>query len=54
LQAEERSYLSGKGGVLDVWQTFRALNEAQLTALALRQQAAMARARLSILIGEEV
>ena len=54
LQAEERSYLSGKGGVLDVWQTFRALHEAQLTALSLRQQAALARARLSILIGEEV
>jgi outer membrane protein TolC len=54
LQAEERSYASGKGGVLDVWQTFRALNEAQLTALSLRQQAAIARARLSLLIGEEV
>ena len=54
LQAEERSYMSGKGGILEVWQTFRALNEAQLTALSLVQQAAMARARLSILIGEEV
>lgn len=54
LHAEERAYTSGKGGVLDVWQTFRALNEAQLTGLSLRQQAAMARARLSILVGEEV
>jgi cobalt-zinc-cadmium efflux system outer membrane protein len=54
LKAEERAYASGKGGVLDVWQTFRALNEAQLTGLSLRQQAAIARARLSILVGEEV
>jgi cobalt-zinc-cadmium efflux system outer membrane protein len=54
LQAEERSYASGKGTVMEVWQTFRALNEAQLTAQSLRQQAAMARARLSILVGEEV
>lgn len=54
LEAEERAYASGKGSVLEVWQTFRALNEAQLTGLSLRQQAAMARARLSILVGEEV
>jgi len=54
LQAEERAYLSGKGSVLEVWQTFRALNEAQVTGLALRQQAALMRARLSILVGEEV
>jgi cobalt-zinc-cadmium efflux system outer membrane protein len=54
LSAEERAYTSGKGGVLDVWQTFRALNEAQVAGLSLRQQAAMARARLSILVGEEV
>jgi cobalt-zinc-cadmium efflux system outer membrane protein len=54
LNAEDRAYASGKGGVLEVWQTFRALNEAQLTGLSLRQQAAMARARLSILVGEEV
>lgn len=54
LEAEARAYASGKGSVLEVWQTFRALNEAQLTGLSLRQQAAMARARLSILVGEEV
>jgi cobalt-zinc-cadmium efflux system outer membrane protein len=54
LQAEERAYMTGKGSVLQVWQTFRALNEAQLTGLNLRQLAAMARARLSILVGEEV
>lgn len=54
LEAEERAYASGRGSVLEVWQTFRALNEAQLTGLSLRQQAAMARARLSILVGEEV
>ena len=54
LSAEEQAYASGKGGILDVWQTFRALNEAQVTGLSLRQQAAMARARLSILVGEEV
>lgn len=54
LEAEERSYLSGKGSILEVWQTFRALNEAQVTGLALWQHAAMARARLSILVGEEV
>jgi cobalt-zinc-cadmium efflux system outer membrane protein len=54
LTSEERAYASGKGGVLDVWQTFRALNEAQVTSLSLRQQAALARARLSILVGEEV
>ena len=54
LHAEEKAYTSGKGGVLDVWQTFRVLNEAQLTGLSLRQHAAMARARLSILVGEEV
>ena len=54
LNAEERAYTSGRGGVLDVWQTFRALNEAQLTGLSLRQHAATIRARLSILVGEEV
>ena len=54
LSAEERAYASGKGGVLDVWQTFRALNEARVAGLSFRQQAAMARARLSILVGEEV
>lgn len=54
LEAEERAYLSGKGSILELWQTFRALNEAQVTGLALWQHAAMARARLSILVGEEV
>ena len=54
LEAEERAYQSGKGNILEVWQTFRALNEAQVTGLALWQHAAMTRARLSILVGEEI
>lgn len=54
LESEERAYQSGKGSILEVWQTFRAWNEAQVTGLALWQHAAMARARLSILVGEEV
>jgi outer membrane protein TolC len=54
LTSEERAYQSGKGSILEVWQTFRAWNEAQVTGLALWQHAAMARARLSILVGEEV
>ncbi len=54
LEAEQRAYQSGKGSILEVWQTFRAWNEAQVTGLALWQHAAMARARLSIVVGEEV
>lgn len=54
LKGEERLFSHGQGSVLSVWQTFRALNEARLSHLALVLQAVSTRTQLSILVGEEV
>jgi outer membrane protein TolC len=54
LKGEERLYREGKGNILDVWQTFRAVNEARLNELTIRIQAVTNRAQLSVVVGEEV
>jgi hypothetical protein len=54
LAAQERLYSQGKGSVIQVWQSLRALNEAQLQELSLIVVAISARTQLSMLIGEEV
>lgn len=54
LKGEERLYREGKGSILDVWQTFRAVNEARLTELTIRIQAVTNRVQLSVVVGEEV
>lgn len=54
LAGEERLYREGKGSVLDVWQTFRAVNEARVMEMTLRLQAVLARTQLSVVVGEEV
>jgi outer membrane protein TolC len=51
---EERLYKQGKGTVLDLWQTFRAMNEARLSELTLQNEAIRHRAQLSVLVGEEI
>jgi outer membrane protein TolC len=54
LAGEERLYREGKGSVLDVWQTFRAVNDARVMEMTLRLQAVTARTQLSVVVGEEV
>ena len=54
LQAQERQYESGKGNVLQVWQTLRALNDVQTQSLTHWLEAVTARVQLSILVGEEI
>jgi outer membrane protein TolC len=54
LSSQERLYREGKGNVLDVWQTFRAVNEARVNELTLQLEAIRSRAQLSIMVGEEV
>jgi cobalt-zinc-cadmium efflux system outer membrane protein len=53
-KAEERLYKEGKGSLLDLWQTFRAMNEARLSELTLQTEAIRHRAALSVLVGEEI
>ncbi len=53
-KAEERIYKEGKGSLLDLWQTFRAVNEARLSELALQGEAIKHRVDLSVLVGEEI
>jgi outer membrane protein TolC len=53
-KAEERLYKEGKGSLLDLWQTFRAMNEARLNELTLQTEAIRHRAELSVLVGEEI
>jgi len=53
-KAEERLYKEGKGSLLDLWQTFRAMNEARLSELTLQTEAVKYRAELSVLVGEEI
>jgi outer membrane protein TolC len=53
-QAEERLYKEGKGSLLDLWQTFRALNDARVSELTLQTEAIKHRAELSVLVGEEI
>lgn len=53
-QAEERLYKEGKGSLLDLWQTFRALNDARVSELTLQTEAIKRRAELSVLVGEEI
>ena len=54
LKSEERVFRQGQGGVGQVWQALRALNEARMTHLGLIASAVSMRAQLSVLIGEEV
>lgn len=54
LKSEERLFQQGQGGVAQVWQALRALNEARMTHLGLVASAVSMRAQLSVLIGEEV
>jgi outer membrane protein TolC len=54
LGAEERLYREGKGSVLDVWQTFRVVNESRVSELMLQLEAIRSRVQLSIMVGEEV
>lgn len=54
LQSQEKLYSEGRGNVLQVWQTLRALNEVQTQGLLLWHEAISARTQLSILIGEEI
>jgi len=53
-RAEERLYKEGKGSLLDLWQTFRAMNEARLNELSLQTAAIKHRVDLSVLVGEEI
>lgn len=54
LASQENLYAAGKSNVLQVWQTFQVLNEAQANALQLQLQASSIRMRLALLIGEDV
>lgn len=54
LKSQEQLYAKGKGNVLQVWQTLRTYNEAQLEALTVWLEAVNARSRLAVLIGEEI
>jgi outer membrane protein TolC len=53
-KAEERLYKEGKGSLLDLWQTFRAMNEARLSELTMQTSAIKHRAELAVLVGEEI
>ncbi len=52
LASQERLYAEGKGNILQVWQTLRALYEAQTQGLMLWSNVISIRSELSILIGE--
>jgi len=54
LVAQEELYSQGKGDVLQVWQTLRAVNEAQAEGLEVWLQAVSVRSELSILVGDEI
>lgn len=54
LDSQERLYTAGKGNVIQVWQTLRSYNDAQVEGLALWLEAITSRIQLSLLIGEEV
>jgi hypothetical protein len=54
LAAQENLFRSGKGNVLQLWQSVRASHEASRDSLTLRQRAIGMRSRLSLLIGDEL
>lgn len=54
LTFEEKRYGEGRGNLLQVWQTLRALNDVRSEGLELALAAAAIRSELSILIGEEI
>ncbi len=54
LGSQEQLYAAGKGSVIQVWQTLRSYNDAQVEGLALWLEAMTNRIQLSLLIGEEV
>jgi len=54
LASQESLYLRGQGNVVQVWQSLRVLNESQLKSLSSLIQAASARIKLSIIVGEEI
>ena len=54
LRSQEKLYNEGNGDIIQVWQTFRTLNEVQVQALNLWLEVLEARIKLSILIGEEI
>ena len=54
LKSQEKLYLEGRGSVLEVWQTLRALNEVQSQGLQLWLETASTRMQLAVLIGEQI
>ena len=54
LHSQEQLYTAGKGNVIQVWQTLRSYNDAQVEGLALWLEAMTNRIQLSLLVGEEV
>ena len=54
LANQERLFSAGRGSVVEVWQTFRTYNDAQIEGLSLWLEAATKRIELSLLVGEEV
>lgn len=54
LRSQERLFSAGRGSVIEVWQTLRSYNDAQIEGLALWLEAATKRIELSLLVGEEV
>lgn len=54
LQSQERLFAAGKGSVVEVWQTLRSYNDAQVEGFSLLLEAVTKRIELSLLVGEEV
>ena len=54
LESQEREFQSGKGSILQLWQSLRALSEAQEQELSLRVRSAEVLSQLSLFVGQEV
>lgn len=53
-RSEDKRYREGRGSLLQVWQTFRALSEVRAESIELSQSSAGMRAELAVLVGAEL